>query len=275
MGQHYGICEWSLPVSGAFAMRIAAEAGYEGIQLGEAGGRRMGYPLNEPRIQQLYRDSAEVCGITLHSLNLGALLAEGTLNYAADTLQGQWARESLLYGMDACRALGIHTVVITVDAPTAEAEDNMLHHMEYACRLAEERAVEIAMESALPLSDIQRILERVGPDVKICMDLLNPLRFGTGDPREQIRAFGNRISHFHMKDSQHALFQRGERGCTLLGDGDAGFHRSVETICALGLQETWMISENYYYLPPLREQVDSCISGAAQDLMRLRAVFQK
>ena len=43
MSYHFGICEWSLPVSGPLAIRFAAVAGAEGIQLGEAGGRAMGF----------------------------------------------------------------------------------------------------------------------------------------------------------------------------------------------------------------------------------------
>lgn len=37
MGYQFGICEWSLPVSGPLAIRLAGEAGFTGIQLGEAG----------------------------------------------------------------------------------------------------------------------------------------------------------------------------------------------------------------------------------------------
>ena len=94
----YGICEWSLPVSGTLAIRLAEEIGYDGMQLGEAGGRQMGYPLNDPRVQALYQETAAACGIELHSLNLGALLAEGTLNYAPETMQGRYARASLRKG---------------------------------------------------------------------------------------------------------------------------------------------------------------------------------
>ena len=54
----YGICEWSLPVSGTLAIRLAEEIGYDGMQLGEAGGRQMGYPLNDPRVQALYQETA-------------------------------------------------------------------------------------------------------------------------------------------------------------------------------------------------------------------------
>ena len=162
MTQHFGVCEWSFPVSGPLAIQLAAAAGYEGMQVGEAGGRRMGFPLNDPRVCAAYRESAEACHVRLHSLNLGALLAEGTMNYAAETQEGAWARESLEHGFAACRTLGVEDVVITVDAPDAEAEANAVEHLRYARQLAADSGVVIAMESALPLPDIQRILDKAG-----------------------------------------------------------------------------------------------------------------
>ena len=67
-------------------------------------------------------------------------------------------------------------------------------------------------ECALPLERIQELLQRLGDGVKVCMDMLNPLRFGTGDPRQQLRIFGPaRISHFHMKDSLRSLFRPSQR----------------------------------------------------------------
>ena len=80
MGYQFGICEWTLPVSGPLAIRLAGEAGFTGIQLGEAGGRAMGFPLTHPRVQAAILEAAEESGVCLHSLNLGALLSEGTLN---------------------------------------------------------------------------------------------------------------------------------------------------------------------------------------------------
>lgn len=77
MGYQFGICEWSLPVSGPLAIRLAGEAGFTGIQLGEAGGRAMGFPLTHPRVQAAILEAAEESGVCLHSLNLGALLSEG------------------------------------------------------------------------------------------------------------------------------------------------------------------------------------------------------
>lgn len=83
-----GNSEWSLPVSGATAIEIAAEAGFEGMQIGEAGGRLAAFPLNNQKVQESYNQVALKYGIQLHSLNLGALLSEGTLNYPPDSSCG-------------------------------------------------------------------------------------------------------------------------------------------------------------------------------------------
>lgn len=275
MDYHFGICEWSMPVSGTLAIRLASQAGYEGIQLGEAGGRANGYPLNNRHVQAAYLEEACRCGIKLHSLNLGALLAEGTLNYAAETEQGRWARESLSKGFEVCRNLDLHAVVITVEPKTEEAFAHVVSHLEYAQRLSRDSGVEIAIESAQPLAQIRRLLDRLDEGTKLCMDLLNPFRFGTGDPREQIRAFGvDRISHFHMKDSDRELFQPGQRGCVPLGQGDAGFFESVKLIRSL-TPGGWMISENYYYLPPMNPGDRDFLALAKQDLETLKGAFSQ
>lgn len=273
MKQHFGICEWSLPVSGTLAIEIAGEIGFDGMQIGEAGGRKMGYPLNNPRVIDAYKKAAENSGIKLHSLNLGALLSEGTFNFAPDTAEGCCAKESLDKGFDVCRKLGIGSVVITVEPATEEAFENVLRHLAYAEKLSEDSGVTIALESAQPLEDILRLLDRADKRIKICMDVLNPLRFCTGDPHRQIAAFGkDRIDHFHFKDSVKSLFQRGQRGCVLLGTGDAGYSKSVDIIKSLGF-EGWMISENYYCFPPMNNGSEDFIALAAADLNTLRTSF--
>lgn len=275
MKQHFGICEWSFPVSGPLAMQLAKEAGYEGMQLGEAGGRLMGYPLNHSKVQEIYRETASHLGLRLHSLNLGALLGEGTLNYAAGTAEGDFARKSLNKGFEVCRNLDIHTVVITVEPRDDEVLKNILGHLDYAAKLAGESGVEIAVESGQPLPRIEKMLAAADPEIKVCMDLLNPLRFGTGIPQEQILAFGrDKISHFHMKDSVKDMFRLGQRGCVLLGEGDAGIAESVEIIKNLDF-EGWMITENYYHLPPMNRGDDDFAALAAKDLETMRRYFQE
>ena len=270
MERRFGVCEWSLPVSGPLAIALAGEAGFDGVQLGEAGGRRCGYPLNHPAVQRQYREAADRWGVRLHSLNLGALLAEGLLNFPAGSSQGDLARESLERGFAACRALGTGVVVITADPSTEEALENAAAHIRFAETLAEEAGAEIAVECALPLERFQRLLDRIGSRCKICMDSLNPLRFGTGDPQAQIRLFGaGKISHFHLKDSVKALFLPGQRGCVPLGQGDGQYTEAVQAIRELNFQG-WIFTENYYYLPPMREKNGDFLALAAKDLETMR-----
>lgn len=272
MEYFFGICEWSLPVSGPLAIRLAKEAGFDGMQIGEAGGRQMGYPLNHKSVQEIYKETAAQCKLKLHSLNLGALLSEGTMNYAPETKEGGHARKSLVNGFAACRDLDIHTVVITAD-PTEKTFDHILSHLNFACRLAEDSGVEIAVESGRPLEMIKRLLGALDGDVKVCMDVLNPFRFGTGNAHEQIRRFGrDRISHFHMKDSRKELFEAGQRGCVPLGEGDGGYEKSVEIIKETGY-EGWVFTENYYYLPPMNQGDADFLALAEQDLERMRRPF--
>lgn len=273
MGYQFGICEWSLPVSGPLAIRLAGEAGFAGIQLGEAGGRALGFPLTHPRVQAAILEAAEESGVCLHSLNLGALLSEGTLNESPASSRGAAARESLCRGISACRALGIPVMVVTADPATEEAAEHVVTHLRTVSERARDSGVEIALECALPLERIQGLLQRLDDGVKICMDMLNPLRFGTGDPRRQLRTFGPaRISHFHMKDSLRSLFRPSQRGCVPLGTGDAGFADSVSAIkavCASG----WVLTENYYYLPPMNDGQADFLALAARDLATLQQAF--
>ncbi len=266
----YGICEWSLPVSGPAAIRLAGEMGYDGMQLGEAGGRANAYPLNNPWVQEIYMKAARLYNVEFQGLNLGALLGSGDMNFPAGTPRGDNARLSLLKGFEACRAMNIPLVVITFDSDDEESFVNNISHVKYAEELSLETGVKISIESAMTLPRIQRMLDEVSPEDKICMDLLNPLRFCTGDPQEQIRVFGcDRIDHFHMKDSISSLFVKGQRGCVPLGTGDADLPGSCRIIRELGF-EGWFITENYYMFPPMNDGEQDFIELARNDLQAMK-----
>ena len=76
-----------------------------------------------------------------------------------------------------------------------------------------------------------------------------------------------------MKDSKRELFQRGQRGCVLLGEGDGGFAESVEALKAIGY-EGWIMTENYYYLPPMNDGDEDFMDLAIRDLMTMRKAFR-
>lgn len=270
---YYGICEWSLPVSGATAIKLAGSMGFNGIQLGEAGGAASSFPLGNKRVREAYLEAAEESGIAFQALNLGALLGSGFMKFAPSSPKGELARLSLTKGFDAAEALGIPVIVITFESDDCDSFENSISHLKYAEELSRRTGVRIAIETGQCLQDIERMLERTDERDKICMDLLNPLRFGTGDPREQIRYFGgDRIDHFHFKDSISSLFIKGQRGCVLLGTGDADLKSSCEIIKSMGF-EGWMVSENYYFLPPMNDgSIDFC-QLAETDLRTMKTLI--
>ena len=156
------------------------------------------------------------------------------------------------------------------DSDDEETFVNNISHVKYAEELSRETGVKITIESAMTLPRIQRMLEEVSRDDKICMDLLNPLRFCTGDPQEQIRVFGTDwIDHFHMKDSISSLFVKGQRGCVPLGTGDADLKGSCQIIRELGF-EGWFITENYYMFSPMNDGEQDFIELAKSDLKRMK-----
>ena len=54
MSKKCGICEWSFAVTGPSAIEYAGVIGFDGIQIGDLGGARNCFPLNDPHIQQTY-----------------------------------------------------------------------------------------------------------------------------------------------------------------------------------------------------------------------------
>jgi sugar phosphate isomerase/epimerase len=57
-----GITEWSLPVDGPYGCKIAAEIGFEGIQL-DVGSYERNFPKTKKVAQDAYLEAAEKFGI--------------------------------------------------------------------------------------------------------------------------------------------------------------------------------------------------------------------
>ena len=67
MNVKLGVCHWSCPIDGPYALKMAAELGLEGVQL-DIGSYERGFPLSVPSIQKVYMEYAEKYNITITSL---------------------------------------------------------------------------------------------------------------------------------------------------------------------------------------------------------------
>jgi sugar phosphate isomerase/epimerase len=62
-----GITEWSLPFDGPYGCKIAAEVGFEGIQL-DIGSYERNFPKTKRCVQDVYLEAAEKFGIQYTSI---------------------------------------------------------------------------------------------------------------------------------------------------------------------------------------------------------------
>lgn len=46
----FAACEWAFPCWGDLAVKMAHEAGFTGVQLGDGGGSMQGFPLRNKRV---------------------------------------------------------------------------------------------------------------------------------------------------------------------------------------------------------------------------------
>ncbi len=267
----FGVCEWSLPAGGPFGVRLAAECGFDGVQLGDLGGMPQGFPMNHPRIQQGYLESAEQTGVRLHSLHLHTLVREGTMLHPMDSAQGELAKESIRKGVAACVAMGIDRLMLSSFFASRIGNDYELENfssmLSYACDLGEAHGVRIVYEGILHIDRFLLLLDRVGERLTVLYDTLNPIRFGSGDPLEEIQRIGvDRIDHVHLKDAPPLWI-----GWCLLGTGMGRLEETAALLQDLGYRG-WLITENYYAQPPMGIDTDP-YALARQDLLTMKALF--
>ncbi len=275
MNNRFGVCEWSLPFRGEAAIKMAANIGFDGIQLGDLGGSPAGFPLLNAEVQERYRALRDELGIAYQALHLYTLVREGGMIHPFDSEQGRSAKLSIDAGIAACAELKIPALMLTsgfgcrIEDETGFARfGNMLR---YACDCGDERGVRIVFESILQIDEIMRMRDRTGGRLFICYDIFNPIRFGTGRPLIDLARLDiGCVDHFHLKDAPD---NAEGFGCTLLGRGCGEFAQVAARIRALGYKG-WFVSENYYAKPPMNA-LGKAEELAYADIMTMKDAFER
>lgn len=91
----FGACEWCFPCWGPLSLKMAHEACFSGMQLGDGGGSLHAYPLLDKSVQAAYLEAAERCSMTLQLIHLYTLGHQGYLRSAFDSREGEICRESI------------------------------------------------------------------------------------------------------------------------------------------------------------------------------------
>lgn len=273
----FGVCEFAFPCLGPSAVRMAHEAGFEGIQLADAGGSVKSYPLTNKWIQEDYLEASEKYGIALQSIHLYTLVRQGFIRCSQKSPEGEIAMESIKQGIIAASQMHIPTVMIEGMRMYGAAQHHHVYEMyKYAVEVAESYGVEIAMETDMTLSKHFEFLDQFDGKLKLCFDTHNPVMYGTGYPPDMIRALGReRISHFHMKESladEEGFITKETAPIVLLGEGSTYFDQSVQAIKDIAY-EGWIISETFYERPRFNCGGEDYVSSARKDVEKLKAAF--
>lgn len=266
----FGFCDWLLPLPGPTALRLAGQLGFDGVQILDLGGTENHYPLGLPWVRQAYQEAMEQAGVTIQTLQLQSLVRAGWLKAPLHSKEGQLALEAVEKGAEACQALDIPNLMVeSFFASTIQNEEDLTNTAELLCAAGEitrAHGVQLIYESFMEYERTMQLWESSSRAFRLCYDILNPLRYHFGDPREELRRYDlTMIDHIHVKDAP-----AGYQGSCCLGTGAGLFQKSCTILKERGYTG-WVVSENYYCLDPIGKE-DPAFT-AARDLQTLRRSF--
>ncbi|WP_059105779.1 sugar phosphate isomerase/epimerase family protein [Shouchella shacheensis] len=263
-----GICHWSLPVEGPAACELAAELGFEGIQL-DIGQAEKGFPLALPYVQEMYRNYAKQAGIEFPSIAVREFDHYG-MTRKNGTVEKQIVFGAIEKAVSIAVAMNIPIIMLpSFEDGTIKTEEdfqNVADCLRYACDLALPSNTTIATENLLSIQEMKRLHEVVGREnLKLYFDTQNyPLRKDY-NAAEMVEALAPHICEFHVKDGKD-----GHMSGALLGEGDSGFNETMDAFRKVGYTG-WINVENYYDQKPLSQTGEDPLELAKKDFAILKS----
>jgi len=240
-----GICQYSLPVEGPYALKIASEIGFDGVQLDLIKNFKGQLSITNNFVQKTFLELKDQYGIEFPSIAVRELDQHSIL--AEDN---QVAMDAVNKAIIAASALKIPIVLVpnfgNSEIKTKGDFAKMKIVLKNACDLASEFGIIIATENLLSADEIERLINEVGsPNLKLYFDTQNHFLHRGYDMPEMLDRLIDYVCEVHVKDGKNK-----DLSGALLGRGDTGFYKSIEVLKKHNYSG-WIISENYYDLEPL------------------------
>lgn len=294
----FGTMEQSFPVWGRFAVEMAGEAGFQGIQITDGGGylqphplnngfveyerfgldlrRKDSFPLTDRRVQEDYLEAAEAAGVRLTGIYLYLLDHQGFMKFSDRTPQGQQCLETIQNAVLAAEQMRIPLVTVPCRGLFGEGQHAYaLEKLRYAARLGEDRGVRIAAAMDAGLERQIEVLERLDGKVTLDHGVLDPALYAYGRAPEVIRLLGReRLAQVRMRDLQadeEGLLASSTMRPAQLGQG-IGLSDCAEAVLDTGF-DGWILSETPYYSAALAEDGGDFPTMVRRDLEALRQLF--
>lgn len=267
----FACTQWGMPGEGWYAVKTAAEAGLDGLQL-ELGSYENGYPLAQKCVREGYMEDAKRYGVAFPSLVLNDL-GNNDFVHGRNTKEGQIAYESFDIGIEVAAEMGIELIMIPnffnnfITEP--EHYDNAAEALQYCCDKAQRYGITIGSETVLAWEDHKKILDKVNRDnVGVFFDSMNYQYFSNLDPLENLKKlYPYMVNQLHVKDGVKNLSE------CMLGEGNMQFKEQADFIRESDFTG-WIIIENYYSHMPFRgDSRSNQLALLKKDLKNLKQVM--
>lgn len=262
-----GVCHWSLPIEGPYALKLVADVGLEGIQL-DIGSYDRGFQLSNPVVQQAYLEFSEKYHVTITSLAVRELDRFG-MTRPDDSSEKEIVMEAIMKSIEIANSMGIPMIMLPSfedgEIKTEVDFNRVIDCLKAACDEAEKYNIIVATENLLSIKETNQLFERVNkPNLKLYFDTQNYYLRRNYDVASMARELFPYIYEVHVKDGKD-----GHLSGALLGEGDSGYYETIEVLKRQGYQG-WIHLENYYDQKPLSQQSSDPIHLLKKDISILK-----
>lgn len=273
----YGITQWCFP-NGIHAVRLAAQAGYEGIQI-ESGLDSNGYYMCDPDMRTIYLEESKRWNMELISVVDNDMMYVGCQG-DKDGEEFKKSRRAIELTIDTAVAMGCRNIMLPMffrsqiysDRP--ETFDRAVEVLQFACRRAKEEGVLVQVETSIPAQEQLALMKAVDmPNLVNFYDFQNLYWYDGLDALKELPGLMPvNGPEMHLCDGW-GMMSANTNGAQLLGTGDAHFEEQMKIICEYGW-DGWLIVENGYHLPSLRGK-GTYLELARRDLKTTRSLVGK
>jgi sugar phosphate isomerase/epimerase len=258
-----GICHWSLPIQGPHACKLAAELGFDGMQL-DIGEAERGFSLSLPYVQQEYLECAKKYNIVFPSISVRELDNYG-MTRPDGSVEKQIAIEGIMKAINAADSMNIPVVMLGSfeDGEIKNEADfqEVVSCLTKACDEALDKNIIIATENLLSIEENIRLFRLVDrPNLRLYFDTQNYYLRKGFNVAQMVEALFPYICEFHVKDGSD-----GNMSGALLGTGESGFYETMNVFIDKGYKG-WINIENYYDQLPLSLMNDDPLALIKKDM---------
>ena len=271
----FGFCEWVFPEMGPSVMKLSHKLGANCISIDDHVRDCVLFPFKNKWFKDEYLEQAKLFDIEIGSMCANTFAQNGGLQNDMDSEKGRESLKIIERDITACEEMNIPILTLPcfwsafISDSDDEKIENTVKMLKESCSLAAQCGVTIALETALSPKKTKELFDAIKKDnLKILFDTQNTFFHNGSEPASELREYGaGNIAEIHVKDGTKETM-----GGVLLGRGETGLKKTIETIKNIGYEGNLLI-ESHYEKRPLAENNDF-ERLAREDIQTLKEILR-